>query len=127
MPNLVDGNINGIRPTLAVRPEVQQNNQAEQLANRPEQAQPRDRVEISELARQRAEEARPRAAAGDDSRAGAADRPGARPPEAGQQGAVNGPTAQRAEQVRQQQEAAAREVAERPAERQGNLVDVVGG
>lgn len=126
MPNRVDGNINGLRPTLAVRPEARQNDQVEQQANRPEQTQQRDRVEISELARQRAEEARPRAGAGDDSRAGAAERPDARPPEAGQQGAVNGPTAQRAEQVREQREAAVRVAAESPAERQGNLVDVVG-
>ncbi len=125
MPNRIDANINGIRPSLAVREDRRQaNNQAQE----PQQAaQQTDRVDISEQARLRTEQARPRAGTAQaNPRRAALNAPSAKPSEAGEQGAVNGTTAARAEELRARQDAAARESAERPPERPGNLVDVVG-
>ena len=121
MPNRVDAA--GTRPTAA-RPDVQQ--QATQRAPEPAQEAPQqvDRVEISDQARLQAEQARPQA--GGNPRGAVADAPSARPPEAGEQGGLNRATAQQAEQIRETQTEAAQETAQRPPERQGNLVDVVG-
>ena len=119
MPNRVDAA--GVR-SAAARPDVQQ---AAQRAPEPPQEAPQqvDRVEISDQARLQAEQ---RPQAGGNPRGAAADAPSARPPEVGQQGSVNGTTAQQAEQVREAQAEATQETAQQPPERQGNLVDVVG-
>ena len=123
MPNRVDAA--GLRPTAA-RPDVQ--NRAQQ-APEPEPARETtpdvDRGEISETARLQAEATRPQA--GGNPRGAAVDAPSANPPRPGVQGAVNeGAAEQQAEQIREDQAQRTQENAERPPERQGNLVDVVG-
>ena len=128
MPNRVDGNVNGTRPTAPVQAEARQANRAEQ-AERTDPpnaaAQQADRVDISDQARLQAEQNRPRAGA-EDTRGAAADAPSARAPEAGGQGAVNNVTAERAAQLREEQTADTQQTQAEPAEQQGNLVDVVG-
>ena len=124
MPNRVDPNINGIRPTVARQP-AERADRPEQAAARAQEQQPAeaatpDRVELSAEAQARARTERPAAGGGDERRMAALNAPGAGEPEAaGRESGVTGPTQQRAEQIRQEQAA-------RPRERQGNLVDVVG-
>lgn len=121
MPNRVDGNANVARPTFGQN-EARQANRASEEAQAETQPVQRDRVEISEQARLQAEQAQPRT--GEVDRGAAANAPSARP-EAGDQG-VNQATVQQAQQLRESREQESQEVAQEPAERQGNLVDVVG-
>lgn len=130
MPNRVDANISGIRPDVARRPTEQQADAAAQApcaADTREAANPTqtDRVEISPQAQAQSQAlAAPNAGAGT---APAATETGAvRPPEADEDAAVTGATAQRAEQLRDQQETTRQQNADRPPERPGNLVDVTG-
>lgn len=130
MPNRIDTGTNGIRPPQTTRSDARLNNRAEQTATQspPSQTQ-NDRVEISDQARSQVEASRPRVGSAQANRNGAAaNAPSARPPEAGDQGAVENETQNEraAESSRQQQETTARESAERPQARQGSLVDVVG-
>lgn len=122
MPNRVDASANVARPTFG-QTEARQANRASENAQQETRPAQQDRVEISEQARLQAEQNQPRVGA-DNTRAAAQDAPSARP-EAGDQG-VNAPSAQQAEQVRQTRDENVRENAQRPEERQGNLVDVVG-
>jgi len=135
MPNRVDTNINGTRPAMA--------RQGPQQANPPQQAADRtggagqagdagnrmDRVEISGEAQARAGTQRPAAADAqrDQRRMAAANAPGARPAEAGRQGAAPEAAAERrTQESRQQQYTARQQAAARPPQRPGNLVDVTG-
>jgi len=124
MPNRVDASTNVSRPTFGQN-EARQANRVSETAQREAQPVQRDRVEISAQARLQAEQAQPRVGeANANTRGAAAEAPSARP-EAGDQG-VNRATAQQAEQVRETRQQVERENVQEPAERQGNLVDVVG-
>jgi len=122
MPNRVDGNANVARPTVGQN-EARQANRASESAQAETQPVQRDRVEISDQARLRADQTRPSEGAQDTSGA-AADAPSAHP-EAGDQG-VNQAVAQQAEQLNETREQNIQENVQEPPERQGNLVDVVG-
>ncbi|MDP6777842.1 MAG: hypothetical protein QGI83_13870 [Candidatus Latescibacteria bacterium] len=129
MPNRVDANISGVRPEVARRPTEQQADaatQAPQAANAREGTSPNqvDRVEISPEAQAQQALAAPNAGGGT---APTATETGAvRPQEAGEDNAVAGATAQRAEQLRDQQETTRQQNAGRSPEQPGNLVDVTG-
>ncbi len=129
MPNRVDTPVNGVPPTAARRPEAQQPNSTEDTENRREAAGG-DRVKISQEAQARAQAERPTAggAAGEARLAADTGEPAAQAAETGQQGpsAVEGATAQRAEDLRDQQTAEQQQAAAEPPEQQGNLVDVTG-
>ena len=120
MPNRVEGQVPGAGQA-AQRPEADRAQQAAQ-AQQPD-APDVDRVEISNAGRERVEAARP--TPGEADRGAAADAPGARPPEGGDN-AVNAATAQRAEDLREEQEQNAREVANDTPAEPGNMVDVTG-
>ncbi len=130
MPNRIDARINGIRPAMA-RERPQQANAGEQTAQRMDAGQADnaasrvDRVEIAGADRAGgAQDARATAPERDEQRGAALDAAGARPTEAGRQGTAEDAAAQRAEQLREQQQADAQRTEARPAQRQGNLVDV---
>jgi hypothetical protein len=127
MPNRVDANTNVSRPTFGQN-EARRANRASENAQQETQTIQRDRVEISAQARLQAEQNQPRVGdANANTRGAAAEAPSARP-EAGDQGTqgVNRATAQQAERVRETRQQVERETVQEPAERQGNLVDVVG-
>ena len=130
MPNRVDGTVSGVHPTIARAPEREATRpeEAVQRADAEEQAPDQgDRVEVSTEVRAQVQEQRTRVGEGQENPRGAAlNAPGARQNAAGEQGAVEGATANRAQELRDQQETARQQNANRPPERQGNLVDVVG-
>ena len=121
MPNRVDGQVarpETARPTEALRPEAPRAGpDAEQTAVPPTNEAGADRVEISAAARQ-AQTTRP-----EPERGGAAETPSAQPDDAPAQG----PTADRASQLREQQEQSRAANTESEPGETGNLVDVTGG
>ena len=129
MPNRVDTTANSVPPATTRRPEVQQRNPAEDTAQR-EEAAGGDRVDISQEARARAQAERPTSGgpAGEARLAADTGESVQQAAETGQQGpsAVEGATAQRAEDLREQQTAEQQQTAPEPSEQQGNLVDVSG-
>jgi len=130
MPNRVDANISGIRPTVARQPtertERPEQPEPQARAQEPADAARTDRVELSADAQARVRATRPDAAGGDEDRAASLNAPGAGEPDTtGLRGAVTGPTQERAEQVREDQVTARQQQAPQPREQQGNLVDVV--
>ena len=130
MPNRVDGNISGVRPEVARRPTEQQADAATQApraadARQAANTNQTDRVEISPEAQAQSQAlATPNAGGG--TAPVATETGGVRPQEANTGTAVAGATAQQAEQLREQQETARQQDANRPPERPGNLVDVTG-
>ncbi|MDA0712195.1 MAG: hypothetical protein O3B73_18505 [bacterium] len=122
MPTRVDSNVTVARPTFG-QADTRATNRTSESARLEGQTEQRDRVEISEQARLRAEQTQPPTGES-QTRGAAADSVSARP-EAGDQG-VNQATAQQAEQLRENRQESVSENARRPNERQGNLVDIVG-
>ncbi len=129
MPNRVDANTSGVRPTVARADEQQ----ADQAAQAPRAADAQranatanqvDRVEISEASQARNQELAAADSGGETQRGAALNAPGAQG--AQPDTAVGGTTAERAAELRERQDAARQQDAARPPERQGNLVDVTG-
>ena len=127
MPDRVGGQISGIRPTLARGEDVQANRTAQAGPQAVERQQDQvDRVEISEAGRARNQELSAANNPQTPQRGGAAEAPGARAPEAGEQGNLEQATANNAAQLREQQVTARQQQTEDPPEQQGNLVDIRG-
>ena len=133
MPGRVNAPMNGSRPEAAVR-DVRQADQGAQEAQGAGGGQGNgaangaDRVEISGAARARSDREMALAEVRqEDGGATALETQGARPSEEARPAAVQGDgAATRTAELRQQEDAARQQAANRPQERQGNLVDVTG-